>query len=259
MVTAELSNWNGMALKIPRTEVASCERKDLKGIGVYFLVCTEDDGSDAVYIGEAEDVQKRLNKHINDYKAGKEKYYWNTAIVFLGRDLNKALTLYLENRFVEIARECKQYSILTQRTNTNTPIKEAQIASMEEFIDNTKVLLSALGYKILIPVPVAPESTVYLYCNGGGATAKGFVSKGGFTVLCGSAVSDHLVPSFEKWAKPCYKLREQLVREGVITEGRFTKDYEFTSPSTASAVILGRNSNGNVDWKTEDGTRLKDL
>ncbi|MDO4989931.1 MAG: hypothetical protein Q4E45_05440 [Eubacteriales bacterium] len=54
LVTAELSNWNGKAIKIPRTEVAACTRDDIKGVGVYFLICQEDDGTDSVYIGEAE-------------------------------------------------------------------------------------------------------------------------------------------------------------------------------------------------------------
>ena len=31
LITAELSNWNGKAIKIPRTEVSSCERNDIKG------------------------------------------------------------------------------------------------------------------------------------------------------------------------------------------------------------------------------------
>ena len=34
---------------------------------------------------------------------------------------------------------------------------------------------------------------------------------------------------------------------------------EFHAPSAASAVILGHTSNGNVDWKTDDGKKLKDL
>lgn len=45
----------------------------------------------------------------------------------------------------------------------------------------------------------------------------------------------------------------------MIKDGVFQKDYEFSAPSSASAVILGHTSNGNVDWKTEYGTRLKDL
>ena len=36
-------------------------------------------------------------------------------------------------------------------------------------------------------------------------------------------------------------------------------DYEFNAPLAASAVVLGHTSNGNMDWKTEDGTKLKDL
>ncbi len=200
-----------------------------------------------------------MTQHLRDFQSGKEKYYWNTAVVFVGRDLNKALIRYLENRFVEIARECGRYSILTKNTYKNTVLKEAQIASMEEFIDNVKILINTLGYKVLVPVPKATDDTVYLYCNGSGGSAKGFVSTGGFTVVEGSKVSDHIVPSFETRGKSYFKLRNALQKEGVIVDGTFTKDYEFNAPSAASAVILGHTSNGNVDWKTEDGTKLKDL
>lgn len=36
LVTAELSNWNGKVIKIPRTEVQQCNRDDIKNAGVYF-------------------------------------------------------------------------------------------------------------------------------------------------------------------------------------------------------------------------------
>lgn len=124
LIIAELSNWNGKAIKIPRIEVSSCERDDITQAGVYFLFCKEDDGSDSVYIGEAENVKERLVQHLRDYQAEKEKYYWNTAVVFIGRDLNKALIRYLENRFVEIARTSKRYLVLTKNTYRNTVMKE---------------------------------------------------------------------------------------------------------------------------------------
>ena len=259
LITAELSNWNGKAIKIPRTEVAACDRDDIKGVGVYFLICQEDDGTDSVYIGEAENVLDRLAQHLRDYQSGKEKYYWNTAVIFVGRDLNKALIRYLENRFVEIAKECGRYTVLTKNTYKNTVLKEAQIASMEEFIDNVKILINTLGYKVLVPVPKANDETIYLYCKGSGASAKGFVSAGGFTVLEGSTVSDHTVPSLETKGKSYYNLRNALIKDGTISDRVFTRDYEFKAPSAASAVILGHTSNGNVDWKTADGTKLKDL
>ena len=132
-------------------------------------------------------------------------------------------------------------------------------ATMEEFIDNVKILINTLGYKVLVPVPKATDDTVYLYCKGTEANAKGFVSTGGFTVLSGSKISDHTVPSLETQGKGYFNLRNTLIKEEVIKDGVFQKDYEFSAPSAASAVILGHTSNGNVDWKTENGTKLKDL
>ena len=259
LVTAELSNWNGKSIKIPRTEVQACNREDIKGAGIYFLFCQEDDGEDSVYIGEAENVLGRLGQHLRDYHAGKEEYYWNTAVVFVGRDLNKALIRYLENRLVEIARESNRYTVLTKNTYKNTVMKESQIAVMEEFIDNVKILISTLGYRVLVPAPQATNDTVYLYCKGSGASAKGFVSAGGFTVLKDSVISDHIVSSLETRGKTYYVLRNKLESDGSIVDRKFVRNYEFSAPSAASAVILGHTSNGNVDWKTVDGTKLKDL
>ena len=259
LVTAELSNWNGKAIKIPRTEVSGCGREDIRGIGVYFLLCQGDDGLDSVYIGEAEVIQDRLKQHIADYQSGKEKYYWNTAVAFIGRDLNKALIRYLENRLVEIARECGQYVVLTKNTYKNTVLKESQVASMEEFIEHVEVLMSALGYKVLVSVPKATNDTTYFYCKGADADAKGFISSGGFTVVKGSKFSSYTVPSMEVHCKSQFRLRNAMEQEGVIVDGELIRDYEFASPSTASTVILGRSSNGMVDWKTREGIKLKDI
>lgn len=256
LVTAELSNWNGKAIKIPRLEVAGCNREDIRSAGVYFLFCQEDDGAESVYIGEAENVHDRLVEHLRDYQSGKEKYYWNTAILFIGRDLNKALIRYLENRFVEIARECGRYAILTKSTFKNTVMKESQVASMEEFIENVKVLINTLGYRVLVPMPEATASTVYLYCAGAGSKATGFISAGGLTVMKGSIVTPHVVPSMHK---SYGALRQKLEKDGTIVESQFARDYEFSSPSAGAAVVLGRSANGNTEWKTAEGVKLKDM
>ena len=259
IITAELSNWNGKGIKIPRTEIMSCLREDVCEPGVYFLLCQEDDGTDSVYIGEAENIKDRLAQHIRDYQSGKEKYYWNTAVIFVGRDLNKALIRYLENRLVEIATECSRYRLLTKNTYKNTVIKESQIASMEEFIGNIKVLINAMGYKILESVPMATNTTEYLFCKSGSANGKGFISAGGFTVVKGSKVSDRLANSFETGAKSYFDLRKKLECDGIITDGVFLKNYEFSAPSAASSVVLGRSSNGRMEWKTQSGKKLSEL
>lgn len=252
LVTAELSNWNGKAIKIPRNEVQGCSRDDIKSAGVYFLFCQEEDGTDSVYIGEAENVQDRLIAHLHS----KEDYYWNTAVIFIGRDLNKAHIRYLENQLVSITKECNRVKVLTKNTYQKTVLKESQIATLEEFIDNIRILINALGYRILIPVPEVSETTVLLHCH----KAKGFVSAGGLTVLKGSVVNDHDAPTFHVHSPGFYKLRHHLLDEGIISSDFvFMADYEFTSPSAASAVVLGRTSNGLKEWKTDDGKRLKEL
>ena len=45
---------------------------------------------------------------MKNYDDGKEKYYWNTAVIFIGYDLNKALIRYLENEFVNLAINSKR-------------------------------------------------------------------------------------------------------------------------------------------------------
>jgi hypothetical protein len=67
LITAEVSNWNGKAIKIPRLELPECTREDVRRAGVYFLFCQEDDGTDSVYIGEAENIYDRLQQHLRDY------------------------------------------------------------------------------------------------------------------------------------------------------------------------------------------------
>lgn len=211
-----------------------------------------------MYIGEAENILKRLKQHLQDYRTEKEPYFWNAAIAFTGRDLNKALIRFLEDRLVKMARECGRNKVLTKATY-ETALKEAQVASMEEFIDNVRVLLNALGYRTLTPAPKSTEQTKMLFCKGNGAAGEGFVSAQGFTVVAGSRISGHVADSFQTHARSYWRLRNRLIENGVIEGGVFTMDYEFASPSAASAVILGRSSNGNVAWRSAEGIPLKEL
>ncbi len=263
LITAELSNWNGKALKIPRIEVASCNRDDFTQPGVYFLFCKEDDGSDSVYIGEAENVRDRLLQHLRDYQSEKEKYYWNTAVVFVGRDLNKAHIRYLENRFVEIARNSKRYLVLTKNTYGHTVMKESQIAVMEEFIDNVKVLINALGYKVLEPLlQTKTDSDVVaddamLYITAGSASATGMVTAEGFVVLKGATVNEKT--SRKSLSQGMIKLRDKLFTDGKVENLVTTEDILFSSSSAAACFVLGYSVSGPKTWKDKTGRSLKEI
>lgn len=262
LIIAELSNWNGKAIKIPRIEVSSCNRDDITQAGVYFLFCKEDDGSDSVYIGEAENVKDRLVQHLRDYQSEKEKYYWSTAVVFIGRDLNKDLIRYLENRFVEIARASKRYLVLTKNTYRNTVMKESQIAVMEEFVDNVKVLINALGYKVLEPFAQVDSSPAMvddelLYITSGSVNATGKVTAEGFVVFAGATLNDKM--SVKSLSAGMQKQRKKLFDSSKVNNLVTTEDILFSSSSAAADFILGYSVSGPRTWKTKDGRTLKEL
>jgi hypothetical protein len=59
------------------------------------------------------------------------------------------------------------------------------------------------------------------------------------------------------------ELRADLLKNGVlVAEGaalRFKQDYVFSSPSTASDIVLGGCTNGRTQWKDAQGRTLKAL
>ena len=261
LITAELSNWNGKAIKIPRIEVSECNRDDIKGAGIYFLFCKEDDDSDSVYIGEAENIQERLIQHLRDYSSEKEKYYWNTAVLFVERDLNKALIRYLENRLVEIARKSKRYIVLTKNTYRNTVMKESQIAAMEEFVDNIKILISSLGYKVLEPMlqndSVSSQDNEMLYLTVGGTEAKAMITTEGFVLISGSSVNENT--TVKSLSAGMVKLRNKYLDAGKVKNWKTVEDILFSSSSAAAVFVLGYSVSGPATWKDKNGRTLKEI
>lgn len=257
LITAELSNWNGRAIKIPRIEVASCNRDDLAQVGVYFLFSKDDKDADSVYIGESENVKERLIQHIQN-----EIIEWHTAVIFTGRNLNKALIRYLENRLVLIARDCGRYNVLTKNTYATT-IKESEIAIMEEFIDNVKVLINTLGFKVLESIK-QPNNSLNkgtqddesLELAIGDIKAYGNVSPEGFVVYKGSSVNKETKQSLSKTYKT---LRTKLIDTKKIVDFQVTEDILFTSSSAAAATLLGYPASGPKCWKNSKGLSLKEI
>ena len=90
-----------------------------------------------------------------------------------------------------------------------------------------------------------------------GADAKGLIVSDGFAVMKGSAIASSTVPSM---SDNLMKLRSSLIEKGIIDEDlKLTRDYIFTSPSLAAAVVMGRNANGRTEWKNEEHKTIKDI
>lgn len=178
------------------------------------------------------------------------------------RDLNKALIRYLENRFVEIARSSKRYAVLTKNTYRNTVMKESQIAVMEEFIDNVKILINALGYKVLEPFAQIESTSAtmddeVLSLTTSSANAIGKVTTEGFVVFGGASVNEKT--SVKSLSAGMQKMRQMLFDSGKVKDLITTEDILFSSSSAAADFILGYSVSGPQMWKAKDGRTLKEI
>lgn len=253
----ELSNWTGKAYKIPRNCVKeSSDREELKNTGIYFLFGKSDETDTyRVYIGETENIYERLLTHL------KEKDFWHECVVFISKDnnLNKAHVKYLENRMYTIAKEAGRYQLENSNIPTQSSLSEADRAEMEEFINNAKLLLSAVGHKVLeataIPSKTNNDPEIFVF-EGKDYKATGTTTADGFVVFKNSILSKKANSSL---TKSLLDKRNKLISENIIDSAfTFTKDYIFSSPSTAASIISGNSTNGKTAWRNSQGMTLKD-
>ncbi|WP_080055909.1 GIY-YIG nuclease family protein [Spirosoma aerolatum] len=257
-MSCELSNWTGKAYKIPRINIKECtDRGDLANTGIYFLLGKNEEGVDQVYIGEAENILKRLSQHLT------QKDFWNEVIVFISKDenLNKAHIKYLENRLYEIAKITNRYILENTIIPTKSSISESDRAEMEEFLENVKILVNTLGHKIFEEkreFKNKPKQEVFILNAPRGANAQGEPTSEGFLVFKGSKIATSTVASFPPSMN---KLRQSLIDKALIVPNGDTlelmDDYIFGSPSTAAAIVMGRSANGLIEWKLPNGQTLK--
>lgn len=259
LTTAELSNWTGIGIKVPRIKIKEySNRPEFQKPGVYILIGKGENNEDAAYIGEAEVIANRLFQQIS------EKDFWNEVIFFGSKDkyLNKASVKYLENRLHELAIKASRYSI-NQNIPTRSELSEAEQAELEEFLSHAKVLTATLGHKLFEALEETVEDNEVqnqiFYCkNGAGADSKGSPSTEGFIVYKDSLF---MIQEQASLADGIHLERQKMLSDGTLKiEGAFyllTKDYVFTSPSRAAAATLARSASGPLEWKTAEGVQLK--
>lgn len=261
-ITCELSNWTGMAYKIPRTSVKKCgDRPDLNSPGVYFLFGEDENEIPRAYIGEAESVIKRLSEHVE------EKEFWYEAIVFISKDgsLNKARVKYLENWFYLLAKEAGRYILENRVIPTASSLTEMDIAEMEEYAFHAKILIAALGRKIFEELykedkQKKGEQQIFYFKGARGAEGRGLPASDGFVVLKDSICANSTLASMSQgYASLRKKLIEEQVIEELEGEYVFNQDYLFNSPSVAAEILAGRSANGRTEWLLADGTSLKEV
>lgn len=256
--TAEISNWNGIGLAAPRTELDEllC-RSELSRAGVYILI-----GSDPktelplAYIGESDLVRGRIKDH-------RSREFWVSAIVFVTKDesLTKAHVRHLERKLVEGAISAGRVK-LTQVAPGGSSLPESDREDMDVFFSRIRQILPVLGSDILVPVVQRIDHAV-LFCRVKGAEARGQRTPDGFVVFKGSTAALEDRPSAFRHQPQIVARRQKLIQEGVLIPRDgfllFTRDIEFSSPSYAYSMIQGGGPAARIHWRTKDGTTLKQL
>jgi hypothetical protein len=227
---------------------------------VYFLIGAEKHTTREVYVGESESVVERIQQHI-------DKEFWQEAIAFTSKDenLTKSHIKYLESRVVELAKEAGRYEVQNGPHPTLSGLPRPDKDAMEEFLGHLRLLLGALGHRLLKPLVEPAESKKVSDSFGRltfsikQAVAHGQVTDEGFVVFKGSTALAQINPSMGSYTT--YKT--ELVATGKVLEKgdllQFKENVLFTSPTAAAATISGSSVNGRMAWKDAQGRTLKEL
>lgn len=263
IVTAEVFNWTGHVLRIPRTEIAKGLRREQASYAGVYLLLGEQDGQPCAYVGEGEDVARRIKSH------DQSRDWWNEVVIVttLSNNLHKAHIKYLESRVVE-----KALTAGSTLQNGNTPprsgLSEAARANMEEFLEMLDLVLAALGIGLMVDnrraAPprehIQQVETPTFYLNGlkGTIRATADLIDNEFVVRRGSQARANWIGTPNSYQK----LHQELVRNGTIIpedgQTTFLSNFAFSSPSAAAGVILGRSTNGRSEWRLQDGRTYAD-
>lgn len=256
IIQCNLDEWIGVSYKIPRNRLN--EAKELKNIdntGVYILFgVDEETGEDRAYIGEAENIYKRLMQH------NKTKDFWNDCLVFVSQNnsLNKAHIKFIENKLYNRAKEVERFIIENDTKPTKSSLDGADEIRAIKFYEKIILLTAVYGYHIfdkILTVQEVNEEEIY-YINSIGLKATGTQTEEGFIVFKGSQSSEE----FKKASSQSLRNKwNELRNQKIVDNGIFLKDIIFSSSSTAAAMILGRNANGLREWKNKDGKSLKEI
>ncbi len=254
----EKSNWTGCGLVIPRSIFGEAKnRPEVARAGVYFLVGQSGDSPlPRVYVGEGDPVRPRLEQH------AKAKDFWTHVVTFSSKDqnLNKAHVQHLEARLVALAKASKRCDLENGNIPQPPSLSESDTTEVEGFLDDVLLCLPILGYSYFESPPTVEAKGLELQLKVKGLVARGYETTQGFVVKKGSQATKAESDAIHAYLT---EIRRELARQGVLREAgqvyEFTQDYTFGSPSTASGVLLGRTSNGRIEWKTADGRTLKSV
>ena len=267
---SEIGNWVGKAVYSPRATVNKImSRTEFDNPGIYCLKGdpTDEAFSERIYIGEAENIKNRLKQHLSDPNKD-----FKELIFFISKDelLTKTQIKYLESRLVQIAIEAKTAQIDNGNSPNLPTLHEADISDMEYFLEQMKLILPVMGFNFLISSTATSslnliqdnKKSIHQTFQIKTKTFKAIMQETdqGYIVLKGSEAKKELSPSCTETYR---NMRRKLLETKILVEDNneliFAEDAVFNSPSAASNMVLGRNSNGYTEWVGKNGKTFKEI
>lgn len=260
LLTAEVMNWSGKFVVAPRTMLKElATREEVSRTGVYVLAGPDPENptQDMIYVGEGDNVFKRITAHDKD----SDKEFWTRCVLVISKDLNltKGHVRYLESRIIEKGHASGRARLSNGTAPPLPPMPEPDVADMEGFLSHVELVLPVLGFDFLKPRPVVrPAGAVEVTASSpifeyrvGEASAKAQEIDGEFVVLKGSTA---LATPKDSWTS--YRgLRDRLVEDQKLIAVpdrdlyQFAEDVPFKSPSAGGAVVYAGSINGRTVWK----------
>lgn len=266
---ATIHGWTGIVLVSGASSFGDLTaRPEVDRTGVYILSGPDPDrlGMTRVYIGSGNSVAERIEQ------SARKRQFWETAIAITTSDddLSKGHSEYLEARLIGLTAQAGRVTLDngTQPDTDRRRLPEADVANMEQFLANLRIVLPIVGLDMLKPQPRAVTQASqraeqrtrgevhFEIRHKSGVQATAVEEDGEFIVLEGS---EALIDT--GYVQQSYGgLKERMIAEGALVPHllnrlRFVKPWPFSSPSAAAAVILDRNSNGRLEWKVR-GSKL---
>lgn len=259
---AELMNWTGQAFACPKSLFPNLQKwTETQRAGVYVLVGLNENGEEAVYIGESENVVRRILWHLGNSTLDDIV----EAFFFTSKDdnLSKGHITFLEQRLVKRAEAAKQYIVEYGHKPSEKTLSKPEAATMEEFLENIYLVAATLGFTVFEMSPcylAGPDRAgLFTLVLEHDVIATGYPSEEGFVIKSGSEAAAAEVASLQ----PGYKsLRADLKSKSVLVpEGdrlKFAQDFTFKSSSSAASVVAGSSRSGPQSW-LRGGRCLRDI
>lgn len=271
---AELVNWTGHAIACPRNRLSELANwPEAAKPGVYFLFESRViDSKPIVYIGESENVSQRLISH------DKNKDFWNEVVIFTSKDenLTKAHIKYLESTLTSLSKQADRYQLENGNRPPESRLPRADRDAMQEFVENSRMVLGILGYPILEPILKSQtypdlytpadkhigiiDSLSELIFTVNQLIAYGALTDEGFVLKKGSQLSKINTDSMPgKLAT----IKARLLKDKILVEQAdilvASEDILLSSSTYAAAIVAGTSRSGPQSWKTVNGQTIKQI